>query len=56
LFYKTRDDRQLQQINAYLRQLQTELWSTALAATPRQPTPVVALAVSGTNEVLNLQE
>jgi hypothetical protein len=55
LFYRTRDQQQLQQINAYLRQLQTELWSTVLAAATRQPTPVVALAVSGMNEVLNLQ-
>jgi hypothetical protein len=55
LFYKTRDERELQQINAFLRQLQTELWSTVLTAATRQPTPVVALAVSGMNEVLNLQ-
>jgi hypothetical protein len=55
LFYTTRDKRQLKQINAYSRQLQTELWSAALAAAAGQPTPLVALAVSGMNDVLNTQ-
>jgi hypothetical protein len=55
LFYTTRDQRHLEQINTYSRQLQTELWSTVLAAAAGQPTPVVALAVSGMNDVLNSQ-
>jgi hypothetical protein len=33
----------------------TDLWSVALSAANRQPTPVVALAVSGMNDVLNSQ-
>jgi ABC-type transport system involved in cytochrome c biogenesis permease component len=55
LFYETRDDRQLQQINAATAQLQTDLWSTVQAPAWAQPTPVMALAVSGMNDVLNSQ-
>ncbi|HEY6301474.1 MAG TPA: hypothetical protein VIX14_00285 [Terriglobales bacterium] len=55
LFYETQDDRQLQQINAITAQLQTELWSAARGPAAAQPTPVVALAVSGMNDVLNSQ-
>jgi len=55
LFYETQDDRHLQQINATTAQLQTELWSAARAPAAAQPTPVVALAVSGMNDVLNSQ-
>ncbi len=55
LFYETQDDRQIQQINATTAQLQTELWSAARAPAAAQPTPVVALAVSGMNDVLNSQ-
>lgn len=52
LFYVTRDDRQLRQIDTGTSEPQTELWSHAAAA---QPTPLVALAVSGMNDVLNSQ-
>jgi hypothetical protein len=55
LFYQTRDERELQQINARTAQLQTELWSAAHALPLAQQTPVVALAVSGINDVLNSQ-
>jgi len=55
LFYTTRDQQQLTQINAHTAQLQTELWSTIEASAGAQPTPVVALAVSGMNDVLNSQ-
>jgi hypothetical protein len=55
LFYLTRDERELQQINAYTGQLQTELWSAVKAAATAQPAPVVALAVSGMNDALNSQ-
>ena len=54
-FYKTRDERQLEQINASTAQLQAELWSTIQARASAQPTPIVALAVSGMNDVLNSQ-
>ncbi len=55
LFYETQDHRQIQQINATTAQLQTELWSAAWAPAAAQPTPVVALALSGMNDVLNSQ-
>ena len=55
LFYTTRDDQQLRQIDARTAQLQTDLWSAVLAPAAAQPTPVVALAVSGMNDVLNSQ-
>ena len=55
LFYTTRDDEQLRQIDARTAQLQTDLWSAVLAPAAAQPTPIVALAVSGMNDVLNSQ-
>jgi hypothetical protein len=55
LFYTTRDEQRMRQINARTSQLQTELWSAVLAPSAAQPTPLVALAVSGINDVLNSQ-
>ena len=55
LFYTTRDSQQLAQINADTAQLQTELWSTVEASARAQPTPAVALAISGMNDVLDSQ-
>jgi hypothetical protein len=55
LFYETRDDRQLRQIDAATAQLETDLWASVQAPAAAQPTPVVALAVSGMNDVLNSQ-
>ena len=55
LFYVTRNEQQIRQINARTSQLQTELWSTVLAPAAAQPTPMLALAVSGMNDVLNSQ-
>lgn len=55
LFYSTRDERQLERISASTAQLETELWSTAQVHATASPTPVVALAVSGMNDVLNSQ-
>ncbi len=55
LFYQTRNQRDLRQIDTRTAQLQTELWSAVHALPPAQQTPVVALAVSGMNDVLNTQ-
>jgi hypothetical protein len=55
LFYGARDDGRLRQINAATAQLQTDLWSAVQAAALTQPTPVVALAAAGMNDVLNSQ-
>jgi len=54
-FYETRDQRQIAQINADTAVLQNELWSTGLRAAQAQPTPIMALVVSGMNDVLNSQ-
>lgn|SRR5208283_4855049 len=55
MFYRTRDDLELQRINAVTSQLQTDLWNAVRAPADANPTPVVALAVSGMNDVLNSQ-
>ena len=55
LFYTARDERELQQIDASTAQLQTELWSSVRTPAAASPTPVVALAVAGMNDVLNSQ-
>ena len=54
-FYITRDARELEQINAYVASLQADLWSDIQAVSEARPTPVIALAVSGMNDVLNAQ-
>ena len=55
LFYTTRDEQELRQVDARTAKLQPELWSAVLAPAAAQPTAVVALAVSGMNDVLNSQ-
>ena len=55
LFYTTRNGQQLRQIDTNTAQLQNELWSRVQARATAQPTPIVALAVSGMNDVLNSQ-
>jgi hypothetical protein len=55
LFYETRDEQALAQINAATAQLQTELWSAVRTPSAAQPTPILALATSGMNDVLNSQ-
>jgi hypothetical protein len=54
-FYKTRDKQELQKINADTAQLQTEMWSAVQDPAVAQPSPVIALAVAGMNDVLNSQ-
>ncbi len=53
LFYRTHDEQQLRQINANTAQLKRELWSAVRAPAAAQPTPMVALAIWGMNDVLN---
>ena len=55
LFYVTRDEQELRQINARTAQLQSDLWSAVKAPAVAQPTTVMALAVAGMNDVLNSQ-
>jgi hypothetical protein len=54
LFYTNRNERELQEINIRTAALQAELWA-AVSAGAAQPTPTVALAVAGMNDVLNAQ-
>jgi hypothetical protein len=54
-FYRTRDEHELDQINTDIAHLQETMWSTVQAPALAQPNPVVALAVSGMNDVLNSQ-
>ena len=55
LFYKTRNSEELPQINMQTAHLQNEMWSAVRLPASAQPTPVVALAVAGMNDVLNTQ-
>jgi hypothetical protein len=55
LFYTVHDAHQLEQINRETAKLQTEMWFTVQGAATARPTPPVALAVWGMNDVLNRQ-
>ncbi|MDH6247506.1 hypothetical protein [Mycobacterium sp. OTB74] len=55
LSYTTNNESKLQEINARTAHLQTDLWSAVRAPATANPTPVIALAVSGMNDVLNSQ-
>jgi len=55
LNYMSRNEAELKQINARTARLQNEMWSVVAATAEAQPTPMVALVVSGMNDVLNSQ-
>jgi hypothetical protein len=55
LFYSIHDDVQLGQVNNDTTKLQDGLWSSVQRVAAAQPTPVIALAVEGMNDVLNSQ-
>jgi hypothetical protein len=55
LFYTVRDPQQLDTISAETTKLQNEMWSVVQGVGKTQQTPIVALAVSGMNDVLNRQ-
>ena len=55
LFYTTSNEQQLDQINISTAKLQNELWSSIQAVAAATPTPTVALAAQGMNDVLNSQ-
>ena len=54
-FYKVRRADVLQQVNMRTGKLQNDLWAAVRAPAGVQPTPIMALAVSGMNDVLNSQ-
>ena len=53
LFYRERDDDHLAQISDRTARLEREMWSVVESVAAVQPTPVVALATAGMNDVLN---
>jgi hypothetical protein len=55
LFFTTRDERQLRQLDAETARLQGELWAGVARDASARPNAVTALAVQGMNEVLNSQ-
>ena len=55
LFYEAYNERELQPINARTAQLQTDLWKAIRDPAAADRTAVMALAVSGMNDVLNSQ-
>ncbi len=55
MFYNSRDQGDIQQINERTAQLQTELWTAVRIPSVVQQTPVLALTLAGMNDVLNSQ-
>jgi hypothetical protein len=55
LFYSSRNEDELPQIETATAQLETELWAEVEAPLAAQPTPALSLAASGMNEVLDAQ-
>ena len=55
LFYTTRDTQQLRRIDADTAKSQADLWAALQGPAAANPTPVMALAVAGMNDVLNSQ-
>jgi hypothetical protein len=55
LFYTTRDRGRLAKINTDTATLQNELWAAVRPEAGELPTPLVALLISGMNDVLNSQ-
>ncbi len=55
LGYTIRNAEQRRQIGSRTAQLQDQMWSTLQPAAAAHPTPTVALALSGMNDVLNSQ-
>jgi hypothetical protein len=54
-FYTARGAQRLREIDTNTAQLQSELWNAVQARAVSQPTPLVALATAGMNDVLNSQ-
>jgi hypothetical protein len=55
LFYEIRDQHELPRIDAATARLQSELWPAVEVPAAAGPTPLLALSVSGMNEVLDRQ-
>src|SRR5277367_4633619 len=55
LYYASRDERPIPQINAETLRLQNLLWAAVIVPVKAQPSPLTSLVVSGMNDVLNAQ-
>jgi len=55
LFYESRDPTGLEEIDRHTTDLQHRMWAAVESVSSSMPTPVIALAVSGMNDVLNSQ-
>jgi hypothetical protein len=54
-YYDERDQRRIAEIAQQTASVQSELWYAVLPAAASQPTPPIALVVSGMNDVINAQ-
>ena len=54
-FYEERNAQRVAEIGQQTATAQGELWSAVLPAVASQPTPIMALVVSGMNDVINAQ-
>jgi hypothetical protein len=54
-YYLARDELRVGQIDADTGKLQTDLWNVVSRVAAAQPTPIIGLAVSGMNDVINAQ-
>jgi hypothetical protein len=54
-FYEESNASRVAEIGQQTASLQSELWSAVLPAAVSQPTPIMALVVSGMNDVINAQ-
>jgi hypothetical protein len=54
-FYEERNARRIAEIGQQTASVQNELWSAVLPAAASQPTPPMALVLSGMNDVINAQ-
>ena len=54
-YYTTRDSGRLPEIDARTARIQNELWAAVRDPARESPTPLMALAVAGMNDVLNSQ-
>jgi len=54
-YYESRSEEQLQSVNGRTAQIQNEMWSILTKCAAADKTPVMALALSGMNDVLNSQ-
>jgi len=52
-FYQERDQHQLDQVNVQTTNTQNQLWAAVTETAAAHPTPVIALVLSGMNDVLN---